>query len=200
MKTYKSHLDINATKRILTALVLTLAVMFLCQDTVAAADTTPPTVSFTVPANAAGGVATDENIAAAFSEPMDPRTITKETFTLKRGAKKVPGKVSYVGVTATFEPAGNHLEPNTAYTAAITTGARDLAGNALASSFVWTFTTGATRDTTRPTVSHTVPDNAAIGVAVGGKILVTFTEPMDPDRKSTRLNSSHTPLSPMQSS
>src|SRR5438034_1137241 len=139
-KTQKTHFGINATKRIVTGLVLAVSLIFLRHDAVAAADTTPPTVSFTVPANAATGVATDEKIAAAFSEPMDPRTIAKETFTLKRGAKKVPGKVSYVGVTATFEPAGNHLEPNTAYTAAITTGARDLAGNALASSFVWSFT------------------------------------------------------------
>ena len=76
-KTQKTHFGINATKRILTGLVLTLAVMFLRHDAVAAADSTPPTVSFTVPANAATGVATDENIAAAFSEPMDPRTISK---------------------------------------------------------------------------------------------------------------------------
>src|SRR6185369_7921609 len=179
-RTHKSQFGMNATKRILTGLVLGVALIFLRHDAVAASDATPPTVSFTVPANAARGVSTDENIAAAFSEPMDPRTITKETFTLKRGTKKVPGKVSYVGVTATLEPAGNHLEPNTAYTAAITTGARDLAGNALASSFVWNFTTGATRDTTRPTVSHTVPANAATGVAIGGKIIATFSEPMDP--------------------
>jgi hypothetical protein len=128
-----------------------------------AADTTAPIVSFTVPANAATGVATDENIAAAFSEVMDPQTITQNTFTLRQGTLKLPGQVRYDGVTATFRPA-DHVAPNTTYTATITTGARDLAGNALASDFVWSFTTGATRDTIRPTVSQTVPANAATGV------------------------------------
>src|SRR5439155_23519643 len=36
------------------------------------------------------------------------------------------------------------LAPNALYTATITTGARDLAGNALAANFVWSFTTAAT--------------------------------------------------------
>src|SRR5207253_2735902 len=114
-----------------------------------------------------------------FSEPMDPRTIDKKTFTLRQGRRHVNGKVNYVGVTATFEPVRD-LDPNTAYTATITTGARDLAGNALATDFVWTFTTGATADTTRPTVSATVPANGATGVAFSETIAATFSEAMDP--------------------
>src|SRR5205807_2143220 len=49
------------------------------------ADTTAPTVSFTVPANAATGVAISQKIAAAFSEAMDPLTSTPGTFTLQQG-------------------------------------------------------------------------------------------------------------------
>ena len=45
-----------------------------------------------------------------------------------------------------------NLTPSTEYTATITTGAKDLAGNALAANKVWTFTTGATQDTIAPTV------------------------------------------------
>src|SRR2546430_17580569 len=37
--------------------------------------TTAPTVTFTVPANAATGVAINEKIAVTFSEAMDPATI-----------------------------------------------------------------------------------------------------------------------------
>src|SRR6185436_19975547 len=108
--------------------------------------TTAPTVSFTVPANAATGVAISGSVAAAFSEAMDPLTISTVSFTLKQGTTAVTGTVGYAGVTATFTPAGN-LAPLTEYTATVTTGARNLAGNALATDFSWSFTTGATTDT-----------------------------------------------------
>src|SRR5439155_1742795 len=106
-------------------------------------------------------------------------TNTTATFTLKQGSTVVAGTVSYAGVTATFTPA-SALAPLTAYTATVTTGARDLAGNALATNFVWSFTTGATPDATRPTVSFTVPANAATGVAISQKSAATSTEAMDP--------------------
>jgi len=51
--------------------------------------------------------------------------------------------VTYAVRTATFAPTSN-LAASTVYTATITTGAKDLAGNALAANFVWSFTTGAT--------------------------------------------------------
>src|SRR6185436_1679031 len=70
----------------------------------AATDTTAPTVSSTVPANAATGVAIGGNISAVFSEAMDPSTINTATFTLKQGTTAVPGTVSYSGGTATFDP------------------------------------------------------------------------------------------------
>src|SRR5439155_1565222 len=148
------------------------------------ADTTAPTVSFTVPANAATGVAISGKIAAAFSEAMDPLTITPVTFTLKQGTTAVAGTVTYAGVTATFTPAGN-LAPLTVYTATVTTGARDLAGNALATGFSWSFTTGATPDTTPPTVSATVPANGATAVPINQTINATFSEAMDPLTIST---------------
>src|SRR5207249_2231254 len=143
------------------------------------ADTTAPTVSFTVPANAATGVAISGKIAAAFSEAMDPSTISTATFTLKQGTTAVAGTVSYASVTATFTPA-SALAPLTAYTATVTTGAKDLAGNALAADSRWTFTTRPTPDPTPPTVSSTVPANAATAVAINQTINATFSEAMDP--------------------
>jgi len=147
-------------------------------------DTTAPTVSFTVPVSADTGVAISPNIAATFSEAMDPLTITTVTFTLKQGTTAVAGTVTYAGVTAIFNPL-NNLAPSTTYTATVTTGTKDLAGNALAANFVWTFTTGATLDTTAPTVSATVPANAATGVAISAKIAAAFSEAMDPLTIST---------------
>jgi len=154
--------------------------------TSAAADTTAPTVSSTIPVNAATGVAINSKITATFSEAMDPSTLTTATFTLKQGATTITGTVSYIGVTASFAPAAN-LEPNTEYTTTITTGAKDLASNALSSNKVWTFTTGGggEEDTTAPTVSSTIPVNAATGVAIDSKITATFSEAMDPSTLTT---------------
>jgi len=143
-----------------------------------APDTTTPTVSSTEPADAATGVAINANIAATFSEAMNPLTITTTTFTLRQGATPVAGAVNSVGVTAAFKPT-NNLAPNTTYTATINTGAQDMAGNALTADFVWSFTTGTTSDTTPPTVSSTVPADAATGVAVNANIAADFSEAMD---------------------
>ncbi len=148
------------------------------------ADTTAPTVSYTDPANAATGVAINKKIAASFSKTMDPSTISTTTFTLQQGITPVAGTVTYAGTTATFAPASG-LAPNTVYTATITTGAKDLAGNPLLSNFAWSFTSGATADTTRPTVSSTVPANAGTGVAINQNINATFSEAMNPLTIST---------------
>src|SRR5258705_193094 len=71
---------------------------------------------------------------------MDASTINTTTFTLMQGTTPVAGTVSYVNGTATFTPAAN-LAPLTTYTAAIGTGATDLAGNSLTSDISWSFTT-----------------------------------------------------------
>ena len=145
----------------------------------ATADNTRPTVTFNVPANGATGIATNTAVAATFSEAMNPLTITDSTFTLKRGAVTINGTVDYTGISVVFRPAAN-LAVNTLYTATITTNAKDLAGNALASNYVWTFTTGATADNTRPTVTLTVPADRATNVAINSAVTATFSEAMDP--------------------
>lgn len=140
-------------------------------------DTTAPTVISTSPANAATGVALSANIVVGFSEAMDAATITTTTFTLKQGSTVVAGAVSYTGKTATYNPTAN-LTAGLVYTATVTTGAKDLAGNALAAIKTWTFT--ATSDITPPTVSSTIPADAATGVALNANITATFSEAMDP--------------------
>src|SRR5438552_3400607 len=76
------------------------------------ANTTASTVSFTVPANAATGVAISGKIAAAFSEAMDTSTITPATFTLQQGTTTVAATTSDAGVTTTITPATT-LAPQT---------------------------------------------------------------------------------------
>jgi len=142
-------------------------------------DTVAPTVSFTIPANAATGVALNSQLAVIFSEAMNPATITNTTFILKQGGAMVTGTVSYAGVTAIFTPT-TALRTNAIYTATITTGATDLAGNALASDFVWSFMTGASEDTIRPTVTATSPTNGTTAVALNSKLTAAFSKAMNP--------------------
>ena len=102
-----------------------------------------PTVNSTDPLNNAINVERNKIIALTFSEAMDLSTINTSTFTLKQGTTLIPGTVAYSGTTATFTPA-NILTAGTVYSATITNGAKDLAGNALATNTVWSFTIGST--------------------------------------------------------
>ena len=151
-------------------------------------DTTPPIVNSTIPANTATNVAVNSAMAAVFNEAMNPLTITPLSFTLKQGTTPVSGTVTYAINIATFAPTID-LAPNIVYTAMISTGAKDLAGNALASNYTWSFTTlavvnqeggGTTADTTPPTVSSIIPVNAATGVAVNNAIIAFFSKAMQP--------------------
>jgi len=149
-----------------------------------ATDTTAPVVSSTTPQNNAMEVGLGGNITATFSEAMNPQTINSATFSLRRGGVAVSGTVSYSGITATFNPSAN-LAADTVYTARITTGAEDLAGNGLAADHVWTFTTVLSTDVTRPVVVSTTPSNNASDVPSGGNITAMFSELMDPSTINT---------------
>lgn len=107
-------------------------------------ESTPPTVISTVPVNGATSVDINDNITAAFSESMDPATMTSAHFTVAAGATPVAGTVTYdlPKKSAVFAPAAN-LSGGTTYTVTVTTGVEDVAGNAMAANKAWTFTTGA---------------------------------------------------------
>jgi len=107
-----------------------------------ACETTPPTVASTAPANTATGVAIATSVTATFSEAMRASTINTTTFTLSDGTNAVSGTVTYDSdtKTATFTPT-SALAYSTTYTATITTGVKDLVGNALAADYTWSFTT-----------------------------------------------------------
>ena len=115
-----------------------------------AADTLAPTITVTNPANVATNVLVTASVNATFSEAMAPSTMITSNFTLKEtvSLNNVAGNVSYdtFNKIATFTPLANLL-PNTQYTATVTNGAQDLAGNALNTAGPpndpWNFTTAA---------------------------------------------------------
>lgn len=109
--------------------------------TIAAADVTLPVINSTAPIANATNVPINKVMAVTFSEMMDPLTISNTSFTLKQNSTNISGTVAYSGLTATFTPE-NILSDGFEYTVRITTGAKDLAGNALASDKEWVFTAG----------------------------------------------------------
>jgi hypothetical protein len=136
-------------------------------------DTIGPTVISTNPIPGGMNVSLKKIVTATFSELMNGATINDVTFTLRQGLNPNPiaGTVSYVGVgsTATFLPM-NDLVVNMTYTAMITTGVTDVAGNAMAVDYTWTFSTAVCGQ-------GTVVLGAAAGFAVLAGSTVTNTGP-----------------------
>ena len=166
--------------------------------TAASADATRPTVTVTLPANAASGVPTNTRITAAFSEAMAASSVSAATFQVTDTTKgtSVPGTVVYsvASRTAVFTPSTMPLAGGDLFTARITAAATDLAGNGLAgnpaalpaaSDHVWTFTTATTTDSTPPTVSAISPGNGSNGNCLTKTVTATFSEAMDPATLTT---------------
>jgi hypothetical protein len=112
---------------------------------------TPPEILSTVPKNLATGVPLNQAVSATFSEAMNPLTLTSSTFLLYQGTSAsgtpIPATITYdaVNFIATLTPTAS-LAAGTSYTATVTNGATDLAGNPLGATGApnpWTFTTGA---------------------------------------------------------
>ncbi|HXT99464.1 MAG TPA: Ig-like domain-containing protein [Polyangia bacterium] len=102
-------------------------------------DTTAPTITAVTPIDGARMVSRSFSpLRVTFSEAMDPATINPTTVTIAG----VTGTVAYDAATrsATFTPAAAFGPAQTA-TLTVATGARDLAGNPLASPFTATFRT-----------------------------------------------------------
>lgn len=101
-------------------------------------DTTAPTVIST---GATSDVPVDAVISVGFSEALNCASVTTSSFRVNG----VTGTVTCSGAAASFRPASN-LAYSTTYTVTLATGTsgiRDLAGNGLAGTSSWPFTTAA---------------------------------------------------------
>ncbi len=143
----------------------------------AVSDTIPPVVAFATPTGGATGVAVNVLPGVTFSEPVDPATIA---FTLSSVTATVPCGMNYSGTAATFMPY-TVLAFDTLYTATVSAGVKDLAGNPMQNDYVWSFVTmTAVSDTKPPVVTAATPSGGATGVAVNVLPGVTFSEPVVP--------------------
>jgi len=185
MKKIKS----SRTFLLLVTILVAAAVVGCVPPGTPAGDTTRPTVISTIPIDTAMDVPLNGTINATFSEAMNAATMVAANFSLAAGGTVVAGAVVFdePNKTMTFTPTAA-LTASTLYTATITTGAKDLVGNTLAVNTVWSFSTGATSDTTAPTVLTVSPADLATNVAIDSTITATFSEGMD---VSTMLNAAN---------
>ena len=144
-------------------------------------DTTAPSVLSTIPLSNAANASLYQPVSALFNEDLNPATVNASTFTLVNASGSVAGAVSYSARTATFTPASS-LAASTRYTATLTTGIQDVAGNPLAAPYVWSFTTGAA-DTTPPTIVSHFPATEAISVPLNSNIIITFSEELEAEHR-----------------
>jgi hypothetical protein len=142
------------------------------------ADTTLPTVVSTSPIDGATGVSITKIITATFSKAMRSSSITAAgTFTVMETntSTNVPGTTTYsvINKIASFKPTAN-LAPDTNYTATITTAAKDLTDNAMASDYTWTFVTA---DALAPVELVPLGLASTYGIAATAGVTNTATAP-----------------------
>jgi len=153
-------------------------------------DNIKPTVNETNPGNVGTGIDITANITAKFSEYMNESTLNTTSFLLKNSSSPISGGVSYDDSTkiATFNPTKN-LDYGTNYTATLTTGVTDLAGNSLDET-TWSFTTELKETSNTAPKAKNNSVNPTIGVVTSATFYfyVTFTDDDNDELKSVKLH------------
>ncbi|MBR9990354.1 MAG: Ig-like domain-containing protein [Gemmatimonadetes bacterium] len=138
-------------------------------------DTTPPSVVSTDPAAGTFGASRNATVHVTFSEPIAPATVTGSSFTVTAGGSGLSGTVSASGSVATWTPAAD-LAAGTQYTATLSTAITDVAGNALASSVTWNFSTNA---------APTIATASEVDATRGTDVTLDASGSTDPDPGQT---------------
>ncbi len=151
-----------------------------------AADTalTPPAVVRTHPALSAAGLPVNLVVEVEYDQPLDPATVNGSTVILRQnvgGQPVVPAAVTLVrdGRVIRVVP-GAPLAAGVQHFVQVTTGLRDLDGQAPAFVFNRFFTTGAAADGGRPRVVSLSPPDDEAGVGLNAHVRVLFDESVNP--------------------
>src|SRR5262245_14585011 len=137
-------------------------------------DTTPPTVVSTSPAAGAIDVDPAAPISISFDEPIDQATLGAALS----ATPAIACTLAWTGTTAVCSHPP--LAFSTGYRLTIGTSVTDVAGNALATPYAWTFQTDDAPDTTPPAFVTSAPISGAIGVPPTAGLRIEFSEPMNP--------------------
>jgi hypothetical protein len=133
-------------------------------------DSKPPTITGVTPTGENKSIASA--ISISFSEEMNTTSV-ESAFAI---SPTVTGTFSWSGNTMTFTPTSD-LAYETEYAITITTGAKDLMGNALELAYDWQYTTEIEVDLTAPTVASV--SLSGKDVEVTNKVVITFSEEMN---------------------
>jgi Bacterial Ig-like domain len=109
-----------------------------CDQGACVAGNPPPTIGSVTPVGDAVDVEPDSSVVIAFSEPLDPKTVTSTTIQVLDGKTVVPGKLAYTDGTVTFTPT-SPLTLLAPYTVSVTTGVTDEQGASLLTAFSSSF-------------------------------------------------------------
>jgi len=174
----KKQLNKNIFAILIATVIMVIGTALAAVAAGTTADVMQPTIIQVSPTNNQVSIGTHKVVKVVFSEPMDPSTINEDTFIVEQRTTpeagslssayrsiKQEGVVTYSGLTATFTPKNtyprptyNPLQPNqqfgNVFTAIVTSGVRDLAGNSLSRDYVWSFTTGGNLFNTGGTTSQ----------------------------------------------
>ena len=146
-------------------------------------DATTPSVVGTSPEKGATSVAPDAGFLVTFSEPMDTAGI-ETAFSI---TPATDGAINWFADNSVmvFTPTDN-WDYETRFTVAISAAARDTSGNALGSSYQFSFTTAP--DIIPPIIIGTSPIDGATPVEIGTAISVAFSEAMNRDTTESAIS------------
>ena len=148
-------------------------------------DLVPPTVIAVSPMSEDSGVGLNMVGRTVFSEPIDPLSVSTQTFALSNADGGSPLDATVVVAadrrSVTLTPAAPLL-PYTRYIMYLSSFA-DVAGNVGGGNFVY-FYTGAGVDQIPPTVTAISPPNGATGLPVNTRIIAKMSEAIDPSSVS----------------
>lgn len=143
-------------------------------------DVVAPAVVQVTPANGDVDVRADAAMVLAFSEPLDPASVTADSVTLVANAPEpLVFAFNEANTALILSPSDGALTLGETHTLTVTTGVTDAAGNALEVAFVSTFTTEVP-DQTPPEVVSVSPADGTSEVAIGTDVLAVFSEALDP--------------------
>ena len=154
-------------------------------------DTVRPTVSSTVPVNGATGTTLNGTVTLNFSESVNCATVTTGTVTISPAVTW--NQTSCSGSQAVFTPAGQ--ANSTAYTVTVGTGVADSAGNTMAASYPFSYTTAAPAPNNAPGAPASLTQYKSDGTTVLTKGVYTNQTTLvfkgtvtDPDSDTVQLD------------